>query len=243
MNWIGVALNYTWEAVRTHPFNLFTLVIAVIAVYVSIRAKQEATRQVRASERQAKAAEQTVLLQAHALEVQADDTRRALEIAKRSARSAEISAEATKALAEAGQRAWLVIEEVFPLFSGNNKVVPARVQVRYRNTGKTPASGILMDHFTQVTCPLPPDVGFIDAEPNISRGSIGAGSADEHRSPAAHEPAIVTVIIGGTHHLVDYGRLWYFDIFGERHETTWCYKWVQSSQQFHPHDNRFNQID
>lgn len=99
MSWLGAAWNYLWEVGRSHPFNFFTLLFAVIAIVISVLAWRAARRQAVAGERQARAAEETVRLQAEALRSQASDTARALEIARESSDSAKASAEALQAQA------------------------------------------------------------------------------------------------------------------------------------------------
>jgi len=143
MSWLMAAWNYLWEGVRTHPFNFFTLLLAVVAIVISVLAWRAARRQAVAGERQAGAAEETVRLQAEALRSQASDTARALEIAressdaakasaealqaqahdthaaldiaKQSAEAAERLAEANEALAIVGQRGWLIVFDTSPL--------------------------------------------------------------------------------------------------------------------------------
>jgi hypothetical protein len=108
------ALNYLFDAVRTHPFNFVTLLIAAgAAIYSGISARAT-RRQARAAEVQAheyalsrEISERALKLQAEALKAQAEETRKALEVAQRNADAAELSASATKTLAEVGQRAWI----------------------------------------------------------------------------------------------------------------------------------------
>src|SRR5260370_26735616 len=102
------AWDYLWEAVRTHPFNFFTLLFALTAGIISFIA----TRHRKALADAAKTAaceaekiregnERAMGLQAQALETQAlalqsqqADTAKALEVAGRSADAATKGAEA-----------------------------------------------------------------------------------------------------------------------------------------------------
>jgi hypothetical protein len=134
---MGDAWNYAIEAIRTHPFNAFTLLFAVVAIIISVLAWRASYRQKKASERQATAAETQLDFQAKALQSQAEalrtqsadtakaleiaeesanalkaqagDTHAALEIARQNAEATERLAEVTAALAISGQRGWLVV--------------------------------------------------------------------------------------------------------------------------------------
>jgi hypothetical protein len=150
MSWLVAAWNHLWEGVRTHPFNFFTLLFAVVAIVISVLAWRAARRQAVAGERQAGAAEETVRLQAdalrsqasgtasaleiaresndaakagaEALQAQAHDTHAALEIAKQSADAAERVAEANEALAIVGQRGWLIVFDTDPIVEDHSSI-------------------------------------------------------------------------------------------------------------------------
>jgi hypothetical protein len=218
------------------------VVTSLFALVVSVFSAWYARRQTKAAERQAEANEEAVRLQHEILKSQSEQTASALQIAERSAIAAEQSAMSTKTLVETGQRAWLVVERIAPLVDATCRFqVPNRCEVHIRNGGNTPAMNVLMDHFILATSPLTDEVGFPDPAPHIARGVIGAQATDVHwtRGPSQEiEPHIAS----GTHHLVDYGRLWYHDVFGNKHETTWCYKWVHFSRSFHPHLMQHNAI-
>jgi hypothetical protein len=160
---MGEAWNYAIEAIRTHPFNTFTLVFAVVAILISILAWRASHRQAKAGERQATAAETQLDVQAKALQsqaeaikAQAEDTASALELSERSADAAEKSASYAAQSIEVGResmyrslRAYVTIDNVEPAewmnflktspdILGSDKM-PEHALVTVVNTGQTPA--------------------------------------------------------------------------------------------------------
>ena len=98
MDWVGV-WTYSREAIRTHPFNVITLVFGFIAIVTSIIALYRSHKTSKAAQESADVAqrireanERAVDLQARALEGEAVNTRFLLEVANRNALSSDKAA-------------------------------------------------------------------------------------------------------------------------------------------------------
>jgi hypothetical protein len=114
MDWVSV-WTYTWEAIRTHPFDVITLSFGLIAILTSIIAlyrshknSRVAQKSVDEAQRIREANERAIDLRAKELEGDAVNTKFLLDVAKRNALSSEKSA----ATAEESVRATVGAVEV-----------------------------------------------------------------------------------------------------------------------------------
>jgi hypothetical protein len=112
LNGIQASWNYLWDSGRTHPFEFFSLLFAVMALIISIRALRHNRRQADAAVVQAREAtasrqisENALATQAEALKTQAEDTARALKLAAKSAEGTEQTAQALKSQVDISTRA------------------------------------------------------------------------------------------------------------------------------------------
>lgn len=60
MTWIASAWDYLWEAVRTHPFNFFTLALAGAALIYAHRSAQAARRQAEEAKKMRRVSEEAL---------------------------------------------------------------------------------------------------------------------------------------------------------------------------------------
>jgi hypothetical protein len=246
--WIIAAWNYLCEAMRTHPFNLFTLLIAAgAAIYSGISARA-ARRQARAAELSREISERALGLQAVALKAQAEDTRKALEVAQRNADAAEVSASATKTLAEVGQRAWISVVDIKASTSGarSHPGVPngsVHVVVLMRNGGNSPALEFVSSLWLELREYA---LAQIDA---TALDSTNAGVVGPHESlqldPRSLQftPEEWDQLQDRTQSLLLYGICRYKDIFKRTHHTRWCLRYVFETQQFAPWNSEVNTMD
>ena len=220
---VAPAWNYTLEAIRTHPFDAFTLLFTSAALILSGLAWRSARRQANAAERQAKAGEEAVRLQTAALKRQAEDTHRAIEVATRSATAAEASAKSTQFLTEVAQRPWINHTDVksqVQAVEGGGLSIKANSQLI--NNGRTPAFGLRLTQWLQVCDGIPKEL-FVGAfEGNLSSGILGPGTSGEIRNEIELSEAEAEAIKNGSRSLYLFGMAAYEDLLKGSHQTKWC---------------------
>jgi len=217
------AWNYTLEAIRTHPFDAFTLFFTSAALILSGLAWRSAKRQASAAERQAQAGEEAVRVQTAALKRQAEDTRRAIEVATRSATAAEASAKSTESLTAAGQRPWLNHTDVksqVEAVEGGGLSIKANSQLI--NYGRTPAFGLRLTQWLQVCDGIPTELFLGAFGGNLSSGILGPGAPGEIRNEIELSQAEAEAIKNGSRSLYLFGMAVYEDLLKGSHQTKWC---------------------
>lgn len=226
--------NYILEAIRTHPFNAFTLTFTFAALILSCLAWRAAKRQGRAAERQAKASEEAIRLEAEALKSQAEDTRRAIEVATRSATAAEASAKSAEFLAEVGQRPWVnhtdVKSQVQAVEGGGLYI---KAHSRLINTGKTPAFGLRLAQWLQV-CDggIPTELFHSALDKTLSRGILGPSGPGNIWNEIELNQAEAEAIKNGSRSLYLFGLAVYQDLLKGSHQTKWCLIFQAADSQF-----------
>jgi hypothetical protein len=237
VEWLASAWNYTWEAVRTHPFNFLTLLFALAAIIISVLAWNAACRQTKAAERQAKANEDAVKLQAEALKAQAVNTQRALIVAERSAVAAEgsaVAAERAVRMTQLGLRASLVVTEV-AIVDWSVDAFPIRVQTFIRNGGATLAKQVETWQMWSILDEFPESPEYPQPRKPESRGVVGNGA--DVTIPVVFELDASTKdqVRAGKRQIFLYGYVKYQDVFDEPHETKWCWRYDLNVQRFAAH--------
>lgn len=217
------AWNYTLEAIRTHPFDAFTLLVTGAALILSGLAWRSAKRQASAAGRQAKAGEETVRLQDAALKRQAEDTRRAIEVATRSAAAAEASAKSTEFLTKVGQRPWINHTDVksqAQAVEGGGLCIKANSQLI--NNGRKPAFGLRLTQWLQVCDGIPKELFVSAFDGNLNSGILGPGAPGEIRNEIELSQAEAEAIKNGSRSLYLFGMAVYEDLLKGSHQTKWC---------------------
>lgn len=228
------AWNYTFEAIRTYPFNAAILLFTVAALILSGLAARAAKRQARASERQAKANEEAVRLQAEALKSQAEDTRRAIEVATRSATAAEASAKSTEFLAEVGQRPWINHTEVksqVQALEGGGLYIKATSELI--NNGRTPAFALRLTQRLQMyDSSIPEEVFHHVFEETSSSRILGPGALVQISNDIELSQAEAEGIKNGSSYLYLLGIAVYEDLLKGSHRTKWCLFFQAGASKF-----------
>ena len=226
---ISNAWNYVLEAIRSHPFNFFTLLIAAAALYVSIRARSEATRQAEAAERQASSSEEALRVQTEALKTEAENTERALQLAGRGAEIAEESLKTSRTLGENSIRAWVVVADIR---TSDFKIAGKfGVTTELINVGETPAISLKALSRLVLTPELPETIE-IPATAGQSEVTIGSKQVFTPFNHVDLEPLDKQNMMQGRMKLVLMGIATYEDIFGNERKTTWCAYFEPSQGRF-----------
>ena len=185
-----------------------------------------AFRSAQAAERSARAAEES----AEAARAQIGDVRKAAGASERSATAAEQSAEATKALAMTGQRAWLSYEKLDISTRDQNRL-PTFITSTLKNGGSTPALNIEMYQCWKLYAQIPERLDFSTGASG-SRGGIGPGSMGQIPSDIALTREQDSSVRQNKERLLVYGFATYEDVFGGRHKTEWCLRYLLNTQEF-----------
>jgi hypothetical protein len=254
MELLANSWNYVWYALRTHPFNFFTLLFAFGAFVVSVTALVYSSRQASAAETQAKEAmlarktnEKAISDQAEALKRQAELAERSAEAAHRSATAAEESAR----LAAQGQRAWVVIDvvqakewAVLPSREAELTNRPAGMRVSVlttiKNSGQTIANELRITQELRIASFGPDDSPRYEPFGIASSvGSLGAGAPAQLRNMVEVSLEAWNEIMEGRQTLCLLGMAEYRDAFGNARETRWFMEYQRSTLQF-AYGSRFN---
>ena len=253
MDWLANTWHYFLEAVRSHPANSITLLLAFAAIVISIFAWKAAHRQAVAAERQAKASERTLDLEAAALKEQLEGTRIALSLAERNASAAESSAKvAADSIVQAREsmqktlRPYVTVFEIKPKetisYSGlitnlESGGVPSEVEIIVVNNGQTPARQLKVYYHVAVLDDTPQSFNeHADDFRSCMATDIGK---DQTRSVYGRffgsEETLERVVIDASKKFTVCGAVTYQDMFSnEEHRTEFCHVWATRLKKFVP---------
>jgi len=172
----------------------------------------------------------------------AQSSERSAGAAERSATAAEESANSTKALAQLGQRPWMILEppEVSVVESGDQVGYAMAVRAALRNSGLTPAFEVrAISQFGQWA--LPVTQWPLVQEPTSASTILGP-NIPFNSSPT---PILVT-----NEHLQEVGErrrvllfsgdCLYNDVFCGTHRTRWCLRYDFGTHTLHSFNSEFN---
>jgi hypothetical protein len=236
-------VGYILEAIRTHPFNAITLLIAAAAfVYARISAKAARDQAVEAK-RSREVSERALHTQIHSLTKQAEDGAKMAAIAKESASAAKKSAEAAeqtvqvmRLISETDLRAWVQVQNHKTNIVGRMNVgpIPQYLVTSISNGGRTPALNLtIFQSFLVLEGSFPEEPDYLD-QLTASSGPLGAGVSFEHKTDISLLPQQEGEINDGALFLYVYGYAKYHDIFetDNWHYTKWCLAFDPDTREF-----------
>ena len=245
LNIMQRARQYISTAIKTHPFNFFTLVIALLALGCAWWAAYEAHRQAVAAEGARMDAQKASVEQQadversrKAAEASAQAAKDLAEGMRQNARASQTMAEASKDSAQAAQRSAQFAETSFQtshraymvvdganLESPPNETEPVKVSLTFKNVGSTPAVSVnagwgmfLIPTLSTIPLdhvPLPP----------FGTDHIGTNHSFIAHAVRDCSPAEKRSLLNKTTALVVVSVVYYKDIFGNAHRTESCGYW------------------
>jgi hypothetical protein len=229
------------EVVSTHPIEVSTLFIALLALGVSIWAvwvnrKQAAAARDQADEakRSREIAHEALRIQAAALKSQGEQATDVMRMAERSATAAEQSAVASRTIAMSAletQRADLTVRAVDDIGRPVGGRVPTGARAHLFNSGKVTAMDVHVHQRMEILGSIPGSLPIPESWITLQPTNIGAGL--EYFVFTEYEGPPMAGLLEGTKFLCVYGMAKYRDFIGER-TRGWCYAWDLAQQIWYP---------
>jgi len=245
-----------WKYTLEYVAAVCSIALVIITAYYT----RAAYRQAMASETAAKAARDAVKVARDTLtETQASNASQTISTEKAresSERNSTQTLEATIDQFHQDQRAWLGVVDSSVNFSQCDTSTPAghcKVTLDIKNTGKTPALDIKRASAFSLSSPVM-DSGPRPAYQNIIDNQIKAAQGERSLAPGN----TTTMISDDNGNYVApkwdkiaaqklfveiYGRLNYFDIFGRKHSTLFCYYIIDPSTKLTASCEKYNEMN